>query len=316
MSEENGTPKGTDEMTDDDFVDMMVEQEVEDEDDSDAPDLEADQTEDDADQDEDPVNDEDDDTEDDEEQDDQPQLYTVKVDGKEQQVTLDELQRGYSGQRYIQQGMQEVAEQRKALEGYTQNLQMQFQELNNLVQQAQYGGFQPPIPPDLSMLQTDPIGYMESKAYYDQQAAIYQQNMAAYQQQITAQQDQQRQQHQAYLAEQRRLLHEAIPDLADAKKAPQIAGKIRDVAVEVYGFTEDELNTLADSRYGRALYDLVQYHELRSKQGHAIKKAQSARPVAKAGAKTDSRRAKKQKLRDHLKRTGSDEAAVAMMLDP
>ncbi len=40
-------------------------------------------------------------------------FYTVKVDGREQQVPLNELLRGYSGQAYIQRGMQEVADARQ-----------------------------------------------------------------------------------------------------------------------------------------------------------------------------------------------------------
>ena len=42
-------------------------------------------------------------------------LYTVKVDGKEKQVSLDELTRGYSGQEYIQKGMAEMPKPEKRL---------------------------------------------------------------------------------------------------------------------------------------------------------------------------------------------------------
>ena len=44
------------------------------------------------------------------------QLYTVKVDGKTKQVTLDELTRGYSGQAYIQQGMEQLASAKKQMQ--------------------------------------------------------------------------------------------------------------------------------------------------------------------------------------------------------
>ena len=36
----------------------------------------------------------------------EPELYAVKVNGQEAQVTLDDLKQGYSGQKYVQQGMQ------------------------------------------------------------------------------------------------------------------------------------------------------------------------------------------------------------------
>ena len=44
------------------------------------------------------------------------QKFTVKVDGQEVAVTLDELKQGYSGQKYVQRGMQEAAMQRKQAE--------------------------------------------------------------------------------------------------------------------------------------------------------------------------------------------------------
>jgi hypothetical protein len=53
------------------------------------------------------------DTEEEYEEDSAPELYTVKVDGKEEQVSLEDLKRGYSGQKYVQKGMQEVAQIRK-----------------------------------------------------------------------------------------------------------------------------------------------------------------------------------------------------------
>ena len=46
----------------------------------------------------------------------EPELYTVRVDGKEEKVTLEELTRGYSGQQYVHKGMQEAAAYRKEAE--------------------------------------------------------------------------------------------------------------------------------------------------------------------------------------------------------
>ena len=43
----------------------------------------------------------------------QQELYTVKVDGEEREVTLEDLKRSYSGQAYISKGMNEAAQQKK-----------------------------------------------------------------------------------------------------------------------------------------------------------------------------------------------------------
>ena len=47
------------------------------------------------------------------EEEEQPELYAVKINGQEEQVTLDELKSGYSRQDYTQK-TQKIAEQEKA----------------------------------------------------------------------------------------------------------------------------------------------------------------------------------------------------------
>lgn len=319
---DDGTPQGTEPQTLEEMAETLVEPEAENEDadeTTDAPDTEEDQTEveedaDDGDDGEDPEPLEDDDDEEDEAEDQEP-LFTVKVNGKDEQVTLGELQRGYSGQQHIQRGMQEVAESRKALEADQQAIAQQRQQLDYLIQAQQAGAFVPPTPPDMAMLQNDPIGYMEAKATYDQQAAEYQNAVYQYQEQQHFAQQQQAQQHQAYLHEQSRLLKEAVPEFADETKAPALIQKITSVAMNEYGFSQEELQALADSRYGRALYDLVQYQELKARQGKAVAKAKKAPPIAKAGAKTDQTRSKSRKNRERLRASGSDADAMAMMLN-
>jgi hypothetical protein len=50
------------------------------------------------------------------EEEEQPQVYTVKVDGKEIEVTLDELQKGYSRTQDYTRKTQQIAETRKQVE--------------------------------------------------------------------------------------------------------------------------------------------------------------------------------------------------------
>ena len=95
----------------------------------------------------------------------QPNTFTVKIDGTEVEVTLDELQRGYSGQKYIQKGMQEVADLRKKAETANATLASAGEAVLALYQQMQAPGFaQPPTPPDETLIESDPIGYTQDKA--------------------------------------------------------------------------------------------------------------------------------------------------------
>ena len=129
----------------------------------------------------------------------QPQTYTVKIDGTETEVTLDELQRGYSGQQYIQKGMQEVADLRKKAETANATLASAGEAVLSLYQQMQQPGFaQAPTPPDESLIDSDPIGYRQDRDRYELAREKYQQDMTQMQQTLAYQQQAQQQAQQAY----------------------------------------------------------------------------------------------------------------------
>lgn len=305
------------ETTDDDFggvLDMISEpsqtesDETEVEQDDEAPEerTEADDDAGDADDEADEAETDDDDDRDADEEAPDESLYTITVDGEEKQVTLDELKRGYSGQSYIQKGMREAAEMRKRAETETQQAQQLSQALIQMYQQVQTQGFKaPPKPPTPEMAQEDPIGYMQEKAKYDievQQFQAERQQMSQlwqYHQQQTEAQRAERLQ-----AEAQRLI-EQIPELGDAKKAPEIRNKLMKTGADIYGFSEAELGQIEDSRALSVLYDAMRYRELQSTgKERAAEKAKNARPFVKPSA----RRATGPRKRDaaeRMKKTGS-----------
>ena len=194
-----------------------------------------------------------------------PSTFTVKVDGKDVEVTLQDLMRSYSGDAYIQKGMREAAEAKKEAARVFEALQTEQAKFLQAVQTVQQQGFiAPPTPPDIAMSRTDPIGYLQAKAEYDQQANAYQAQQAQIQQvsaQQKALQDQARAQ---FLAEQKRLLAERLPDLADPVKAPEVTRKIRQVGMDAYGFSEEELGAVIDARHVQVLHDAMKWRELQS----------------------------------------------------
>ena len=315
-----GTGTAPTETSLEDLAQSMIEpdepEDAADEAETDAPDFDEDQadvSEDDAE----PLAGDDDTQEDDDEEegaDTQEPLFTVRTDGTEEQVTLDELKRGYSGQTHIQRGLEAMAEDRKAFQSERAEFAQHQQQLGHLIQAAQQGGFTPPIPPNPDLMQTDPIGYMQEKEGFEQANAVYQQNLAVYQHQQAVMQQQQQAEQAHYLEQERQSLHKRLPDLADAEKGPALQRQMADVATSVYGFTMEEVRGLQDSRYAVVLSDLVALQQLRGSQENAIAKASQARPIAKAGAKTDQKRGKSRKQRERLRATGSDADALAMML--
>jgi hypothetical protein len=281
------------------------------------------ESEDDSEESEDSDDDDEDDAEDEEEDADEANktepVYTIKVDGTEKQVTLSELKRGYSGQQFVQKGMQEAAAQRKQAEEVYAALLNERQQISQLYQQIQGGQIAtPPKAPTRELFDSDPIGYMEAKLNYDEQVAQYQQQQAQFQQ-LSAQQSQAQQvARQAYLQQEVENLKSVIPELAN----PAHAGKFKDQILQAgaaYGYTADEISQVVESRALHVLRDAMKYREIMSGKKKADEKAQSARPKTtpiKAGSKklVKSNKDVLQK-KTNLKRSGSIEDALSLMFN-
>ena len=280
------------------------------------------ETEDESDDEEESEEESDEDAEDEEEDTDsagkQDPVFTVKIDGTDKQVTLSELKRGYSGQQFVQKGMQEAAGQRKQAEEVYAALLNERQQIAQLYQQIQGGQIAtPPKAPSREMFDSDPIGYMEAKMNYDDDVAKYQQQNEQFQQ-LSAQQSQAEQAaRQAYLMREVETLKTVIPELGN----PERAGKFKEQilqAGQAYGYTADEISQVVESRALHVLRDAMKYREIMSGKKKADEKAQSARPKSapiRAGSKnlTKSNKEVLQK-KTNLKNSGRIEDALSLML--
>lgn len=242
--------------------------------------------------------------------------FTVKVDGKEENWTLDQLKQSAAGQAAINKRFQENSEARKALEERHREIEAQQAQVLQLYQHAQNGGFNPPVAPSLELSESDPIGYMQEKATYDAKMAEYNQG----QQQIQRiQQEQQAQQAQArseYLREQTEVLKQFVPDFSDPEKGPKIQADLVALGNE-YGFSSAEMENVSDARYIRALNDARKYRAIVANREKAKAKSEKARPVVKAGAKRPGN-AGAQKAKDaksRLQKTGSIDDAMGLILN-
>ena len=243
-------------------------------------------------------------------------LIPVKVDGKEEMWTLDQLKQSAAGQAAINKRFQEAAEARKQIEQRAAALQQQQQQLLQLHQQAQNGGLQAPTPPTRELFESDPIGYMEEKLKYDEAKAQYDQNMFQLQNVQKQRMQAQEQAHQAYLQEQAQVLTKFIPEIADPQKGEAIKNALVDTGVS-YGFTAEEMRAVTDARYVRALNDARKYRELVAKRKSAQSKGEKARPMVKSGAKKrqDSNVATRKKAQTRLQKTGSIDDALSLILN-
>ncbi len=145
-------------------------------------------------------------------------LIPVKIDGKEEHWTLDQLKQSAAGQGYINQKMQENAALEKQYKQQAQALAQQQQQVLAMYQKAQQGGLQAPTPPSKELFDQDPIGYMEAKLTYDEAKAAHDQQLVQLRGMHQQQAQQQQAARQAYLAEQAEVLKQYIPEIADPDK--------------------------------------------------------------------------------------------------
>jgi hypothetical protein len=248
------------------------------------------------------------------------QLFTVKVNGREQQVPLTELLRGYSGQAYIQKGMQEVAQAKQEASAVYEALLSERQQLAQFMQAAQAGQLptRAPEPPSEDLLSRDPIGYLEARVKYDKEIAAYQQTQAAMQELNARTSQAQQQAYAAYLKDQHAQLVQAIPAFAKPETAAKVKQELLNIGTEFYGYTPDELRAVADARAVKVLHDAAQYRRLMAGKGGEKQAAQAPKtPVIKPGVKAApqaSKRMKGEKAKAQMKRTGSVDDVARFLL--
>lgn len=242
----------------------------------------------------------------------QPQLYKVKIDGIEQEVTLDELQRGYSRQQDYTRKTQELSHQRKLIEQQQSELSQRDAVYSQLLpkMEAQLKGDLQNEPDWQKLSEDDPIAYVREKQVWDQKKEKLQAVQAEQQriqQEFLVQQQQQIAQAVQY--GQQKLL-EIIPEWSDEKIATKEKGAIREYGINVLGYTPEEMDQIYDYR---ALLGLRSAW-LQSKTAEATKKKPTQKASVRAGKPGSSTRkvsaAPEKKLRQNLRKTGKTKDAA------
>ena len=248
----------------------------------------------------------------------EPAKFSVKIDGKEAEVTLDELRRGYSGQQKIQQTMRELADQRKQAEQVYANLQAQAQQVEALRAQAESGaGLVKPTPPSRDMFATDPLGYIEARVEYEDAEKAWTEAQSTMQQHATQRDRAAQMENSVRLAEEARKVVEAIPEFGDREKAPKIKAQMAEVAQSTYGFSPDELAGLSDSRAVRILHDAMRFRQMERARTEAEAKAAPARQAIRPGAKrsdSTSQAKAREAAAKRMKSSGSVDDVAAFLI--
>lgn len=213
------------------------------------------------------------------EEEEQPNVYSVKIDGQEQEVTLQELQQGYSRQQDYTRKTQELSQQRKDFEAQQAELAKKdaiYKELLPRMEQTLEGELA--NEPDWkSLYESDPIAYVREKDVWNEKKekfkAVQAEQQRLQQEQLTGQQAEI--QKAVELGNQKLL--EAVPEWKDADVALKEKQSIAKYAMDVLGYSQDEINQVYDYRALLGLRGAWLHHQT----GKAIKK----KPVEKAPAR-------------------------------
>jgi hypothetical protein len=209
----------------------------------------------------------------------QPQTFTVKVDGQEVEVTQEELINGYSRQQDYTRKTQELAQQRKTFEQQQAELAQRDAIYSQLLpkMEAQLQGELANEPDWDTLYNDDPVGYVREKQLWDQKKEKLQAVTAEQQRlQQETMQSQQEQIRQMVEYGNQKLL-EIIPEWQNPEVATQEKVAISEYAVNVLGYTPEEIQQVYDYR---ALLGLRNAW-LNSKTQQAVKK----KPTQKAPAR-------------------------------
>jgi hypothetical protein len=255
------------------------------------------------------------DEEGDSEEEEQPQVFTVKVDGKEVEVTLDELQKGYSRTQDYTRKTQQIAEVRKQTESELQAVRAereQYAQLLGALQAQVQQAAQPQVDWD-RLYQEDPIEWVRQREVMrdNQERAAAIQSEQQRLEQLSKQE--QAQQNQKLLEQETEALIEAIPEWKDAKKAQAEKAMLVQFGQKI-GFTPDELKNVVDHRAVVMLRKAALYDQMMSKRGQIKPVTNNGpRPAKPGAAGRVSSNTEAMRAQQRLAKTGRvDDAADAI----
>lgn len=232
-----------------------------------------------------------------EEEEDKPPVFTVKVDGKNVEVTLEELQKGYSREADYTRKTQQVSEERRAFQAEAELVRTERQQYAQLLGSLQ-AQLQQNAAPKLDMdrlYSEDPIEWVRQKELARDAEKVHAAIQSEQQRLSHIQAQEQYQSMQAHLAQQQDAMLKAIPEWSNPDKAKAEKTLLIEWGQKL-GFSSDELKNIFDHRAVVALRKAALYDQMMTKRGNIRPAVNNGPKPAKPGAAgrmdntTDSRR--------------------------
>lgn len=281
-------------------ADETPDEDEDDEEEADEADPEEDEAEDDA--------AEDDDAEDEEDQDDDgkaPAKVTVKIDGKTEELPLDEVVKGYQRQADYSRKTEALAQERRAFQEEAQSVRVERQQyatlLTSLSQQLEQ--LQEKEPDWDRLWQEDPLEWTRQRAIRDDRREKYAAARFELDRLQAQRAEEQAGQFQSTLKEERQKLQELIPEARNPEKWDVTRKRLREYGQKV-GFSAEELSQAYDHRAVALLVKAMKYDELTSGKAPKPKPATPAPAPTQGTARTPRPTSQLTRDKQRLAKTG------------
>lgn len=235
-----------------------------------------------------------------------PSTYTIKVDGKDVEVTLDELQAGYSRQADYTRKSQVLAEQRKQadeeLAATQQERQRYLSQLEQFNTQADSKLDELKSTDWTKLKEEDPTEYMLKR---DQYRELQENKRTVEEEQKNLQyktQQEQQAKWQEELGRQQEIMAQRLPEWNDPTKGAKLKQDIKSFAVKT-GFSEQEVDSLIDARsvdvlHKAMLYDNLLAAKISNKKAKVVPKVtRPGSPATKGEISSDKVKAQRARLK-------------------
>jgi hypothetical protein len=229
------------------------------------------------------------------------QTYTVRVDGEEVEVTIDELLSGYSRTQDYTRKTMALADQRKSLETELEQIRQERSQLTQVLEQLDVQD-QEQEPNWEALYQQDPQQWAVQREMWRTKQERKRALVEEKQRLLQAQEADKQRVIAEFVKQEQGKLTEVLPQWRDEKVAKAEKAKVADYAKRI-GFSDEEIAQFYDHRAVTTLYKAMKFDEL---QGGKPKAKKQATPVAKAGAATTTPKGRDayRKSQQRLAKTG------------
>ena len=255
------------------------------------------------------------------------EMFIVKVDGEDVEVSFDELLEGYSRTSDYTKKTQSIAEERKVIEQAREQFKSEYANLQTERQQYQQAlgqlgaqlnaGIMKYQNVDWAKLKDeDPVAYVTKRDEFREEQERIQMVQHQMQQVNAQQQADAEKEHREAVVEQTAKLGQLIPEWNDPKQQPELSKSIREYAL-AEGYEKEEIDGLIDARSVNVLlkamrYDALQKADVKTKK--VRNRPKMARPGTKRG-KSDAAKRRKAELSQTLQDSGSYKDAAKLIED-